>query len=183
MQRSTLTRGAALAGALVLATVGLACEPAAATTPDPTLPEATVPELETTTTTEAEDGPALTTTTTTAPLPPTTVRHQFVDLDCGDEGTFHNMPVTPDDPHGLDADGDGLGCEDASVFPGGSAGTPEDTAPPIGPGGATGAPQTQGAGEELPRTGNTTAPLLALGGALLTIGAAAFLVRGKVRTQ
>lgn len=31
------------------------------------------------------------------------------DLDCADVGS--NIPVGPDDPHGLDADGDGVGCE------------------------------------------------------------------------
>jgi hypothetical protein len=38
------------------------------------------------------------------------------DLNCGDPGTSLNMPVPPDDPHGLDADGDGIGCEDPSAF-------------------------------------------------------------------
>ena len=39
------------------------------------------------------------------------------DLDCGDPGTSHNMPVDPNnDPNGLDADHDGIGCEDGSVF-------------------------------------------------------------------
>jgi hypothetical protein len=41
------------------------------------------------------------------------------DLDCGDPGTFHNMPVDPNnDPNRLDADGNGIGCEDESVFGG-----------------------------------------------------------------
>jgi hypothetical protein len=51
------------------------------------------------------------------------------DLDCGDPGTFHNMPVEPGDPHGLDADGDGIGCEDPAAFGGGCAPT-DTTAPP-----------------------------------------------------
>lgn len=46
---------------------------------------------------------------------------QSADIDCGDPGTSHNMPVGPDDPHGLDADDDGVGCEDPSVFGGGPA--------------------------------------------------------------
>lgn len=46
------------------------------------------------------------------------------DLDCGDPGTFHNMPIEPgNDPHGLDADGDGIGCEDPAAF-GGAAPEP-----------------------------------------------------------
>jgi hypothetical protein len=31
------------------------------------------------------------------------------DLDCADIG--HEVPVSGADPHGLDADGDGVGCE------------------------------------------------------------------------
>jgi hypothetical protein len=51
------------------------------------------------------------------------------DLDCGDPGTFHNMPVEiGNDPHGLDADGDGIGCEDPAAF-GGAA--PTDTTAPL----------------------------------------------------
>lgn len=39
------------------------------------------------------------------------------DLDCGDPGTHHNMPVPiDDDPHDLDRNNDGVGCEDPSVF-------------------------------------------------------------------
>jgi hypothetical protein len=39
------------------------------------------------------------------------------DLDCGDPGTSHNMPVDPNnDPNRLDADNDGLGCEDPGAF-------------------------------------------------------------------
>ena len=52
------------------------------------------------------------------------------DLNCGDPGTFHNMPVPPDDPNGLDADGNGIGCEDDSVF-GGEPTTPPTDAPPV----------------------------------------------------
>ena len=33
------------------------------------------------------------------------------DLDCGSPGGGMNVPVQPGDPHGLDADGDGIGCE------------------------------------------------------------------------
>jgi hypothetical protein len=52
------------------------------------------------------------------------------DLDCGDPGTSHNMPIDPNnDPNGLDADNNGIGCEDASVF--GDAPAPStDPAPP-----------------------------------------------------
>lgn len=169
-------RALGLVGAAVFAT-GLACEPATAST-DPTIPVPTT--AESTSTTATTSAPTTTTTTAPAPVPAPHQANEFVDLDCGDPGTFHNIPVTPDDPHGLDSDGDGLGCEDASVFPGGSAGTPEATAPPIAPSGAQGAPQTQGTGQELPRTGSTTAPIAALGGALLTIGAAGFLLRNRV---
>jgi len=57
---------------------------------------------------------------------------QAGDLDCGDPGTFHNMPVGPDDPHRLDSNGDGIGCEDASAFgpDGQPVGTPVATDPP-----------------------------------------------------
>jgi hypothetical protein len=56
------------------------------------------------------------------------------DLNCGDPGTSHNMPVGPDDPHGLDGDGDGLGCEDPSVFGPGPAPAPvPDPAPAPAP--------------------------------------------------
>jgi hypothetical protein len=52
------------------------------------------------------------------------------DLDCGDPGTSHNMPIDPNnDPNGLDADNDGIGCEDASVFDGEPAPS-TDPAPP-----------------------------------------------------
>lgn len=34
------------------------------------------------------------------------------DLDCGDPGTSPNMSVPADDPHGLDRDGNGIGCEE-----------------------------------------------------------------------
>jgi hypothetical protein len=47
------------------------------------------------------------------------------DLNCGDPGTFPNMPVEPGDPHGLDRDGNGIGCEDDS------AGGPTVTEPPV----------------------------------------------------
>ena len=33
------------------------------------------------------------------------------ELDCGDTGTSPNMTVPEDDPHDLDTDGDGIGCE------------------------------------------------------------------------
>lgn len=40
------------------------------------------------------------------------------DLNCGDPGTSHNMPIDPNnDPHNLDGDDDGVGCEDPSAFP------------------------------------------------------------------
>jgi hypothetical protein len=59
---------------------------------------------------------------------------QTGDLDCGDPGTSHNMPVDPaNDPNRLDADGDGVGCEDASVFGAATdapAETPSAEAPP-----------------------------------------------------
>jgi hypothetical protein len=35
---------------------------------------------------------------------------------CGDPGTYHNMPTPPGDTHNLDPDGDGIACEDPSVF-------------------------------------------------------------------
>jgi hypothetical protein len=38
------------------------------------------------------------------------------DLDCGDPGTSPNMPVAGDDEHNLDADDDGIGCENPEDF-------------------------------------------------------------------
>jgi Excalibur calcium-binding domain len=35
---------------------------------------------------------------------------------CGDPDTYHNMPTPPGDTHNLDPDGDGIACEDPSVF-------------------------------------------------------------------
>jgi hypothetical protein len=35
---------------------------------------------------------------------------------CGDPDTYHNMPTPPNDTHNLDPDGDGIACEDPSVF-------------------------------------------------------------------
>jgi hypothetical protein len=56
------------------------------------------------------------------------------DLDCGDPGTSHNMPVDPaNDPHGLDADDDGIGCEDPAAFGGDSGGGGGDEAPAAEP--------------------------------------------------
>lgn len=51
------------------------------------------------------------------------------DLNCGDEGTSHNMPIDPDnDPNNLDGNDDGVGCEDPSDFP--TPTTTATTAPP-----------------------------------------------------
>lgn len=61
---------------------------------------------------------------------------QQQDLNCGDPGTSHNMPVGPDDPHGLDDDNDGIGCEDPSAFGSGGmtgSGATPPTAPPAEP--------------------------------------------------
>ena len=91
----------------------------------PSPPEAPCPRDcdETTPTTAA---PA---TTTTAPPaePPASLPPEApapdptpatpADLDCGDPGTTANMPVPADDPHGLDADDDGIGCEAAVIAP------------------------------------------------------------------
>lgn len=56
------------------------------------------------------------------------------DLDCGDPGTSHNMPIDPaDDPHGLDADGDGIGCEDPAPFGGTTEPAADDPAEPAAP--------------------------------------------------
>jgi hypothetical protein len=41
---------------------------------------------------------------------------QTGDLDCGDPGTYLNMPVPPDDPNDLDRDGDGIGCDNPDDF-------------------------------------------------------------------
>jgi hypothetical protein len=76
----------------------------------------------TTTTTAA---PATTTTAPTATthtLPPdapapTPTPATPADLDCGDPGTSPGMPVPADDPHDLDADDDGIGCEAAPTAP------------------------------------------------------------------
>jgi len=49
------------------------------------------------------------------------------DLNCGDPGTFHNMPVDPaNDPNNLDADDDGIGCEDAAAFGGAAPEAPAE---------------------------------------------------------
>jgi hypothetical protein len=57
-------------------------------------------------------------------------------LNCGDAGTFHNMPVEPDDPHGLDGPPGptttgipGIGCEDESVFGDPAPETPSEPEP------------------------------------------------------
>jgi hypothetical protein len=56
---------------------------------------------------------------------------QGVDLDCGDPGTSHNMPIDPNnDPYRLDDDNDGIGCEDGSVFGQPPAPQPTVTVPP-----------------------------------------------------
>lgn len=58
------------------------------------------------------------------------------DLNCGDEGTYPNMTMTvfdPEhqpgeegyDPHGLDDDKDGIGCEDSNAPMPGDPGHPE----------------------------------------------------------
>lgn len=61
-------------------------------------------------------GPAPEPAAEPAPAPAPEAAPVQADLDCGDPGTSHDMPVGPDDPHGLDADDDGIGCEDGSVF-------------------------------------------------------------------
>jgi hypothetical protein len=56
------------------------------------------------------------------------------DLDCGDPGTSPNMPVDPNnDPHGLDDDDDGVGCEDPNAFGGGTAPAPAGESEPATP--------------------------------------------------
>jgi hypothetical protein len=57
------------------------------------------------------------------------------DLNCGDPGTSHNMPVDPNnDPNNLDANNDGIGCEDASVFGGaGGVTSPSGQTTPAAP--------------------------------------------------
>ncbi len=63
------------------------------------------------------------------------------DLNCGDPGTFPNMPIEiGNDPHGLDADQDGIGCEDPTAFGGGGA--PTDTPAPATDDGGTAEPAT-----------------------------------------
>jgi hypothetical protein len=72
-------------------------------------------------------------------------------LNCGDEGTSHNMVVPPDDPHGLDGPPGpttsgipGIGCEDASVFgePAPSEPAPTEPAPSDPAADPTAAPAT-----------------------------------------
>ena len=36
---------------------------------------------------------------------------EAADLDCGDPGAGPDVTVADGDPHGLDTDGDGIGCE------------------------------------------------------------------------
>jgi hypothetical protein len=58
------------------------------------------------------------------------------DLDCGDPGTSPNMAVGADDPNGLDADDDGIGCEDPAAFGDGGtapAGDDDGMAEPASP--------------------------------------------------
>jgi hypothetical protein len=62
------------------------------------------------------------------------------DLNCGDPGTYHNMPVPPGDPDGLDSDDDGIGCEDPSVFDQPPATEPPPPPPPAPPTTAAPAP-------------------------------------------
>lgn len=54
------------------------------------------------------------------------------DLDCGDPGTYPDMPVEPGDPHDLDADDDGIGCE-ANGGDGGGAPAPAPEPAPAEP--------------------------------------------------
>lgn len=52
------------------------------------------------------------------------------DLDCGDPGTSPNMSIDPNnDPHRLDDNNNGIGCEDPSVFEP-EPSDPEPSAPP-----------------------------------------------------
>lgn len=60
----------------------------------------------------------------------TTAGAQEGDLDCGDPGTSPNMPVDPGDPHRLDDDGDGIGCEETGA-PGDGSGTGAAPAEPV----------------------------------------------------
>jgi len=48
------------------------------------------------------------------------------DLDCGDNGVPNNVKVLPPDPHRLDGDKDGVGCESGSSIDGGNSGGDSD---------------------------------------------------------
>jgi hypothetical protein len=113
--------------------------------------------------TEAEPpAPAPVAPTPPPPAPDVTT----ADLDCGDPGVGTNIPVGDDDPNRFDDDGDGVGCEEV---------TP---AAPV----AVHATPTTTVGAELPRTGSTTAPTVAVGAGLLAVGVGAVAAGRKLRS-
>jgi LPXTG-motif cell wall-anchored protein len=117
--------------------------------------------------------PAVPTTPPASPTPTPTVgagAGTGEDLDCADFGTQIEAQAELDadtsDPHGLDADGDGVACES---LPAGGDGGEDDQ--------ATG----EGGGEQLPLTG-ASLPILAGGaGALALVGAGLWLVARRRR--
>jgi LPXTG-motif cell wall-anchored protein len=97
------------------------------------------------------------------------------DLDCGDPGTTPNMSVPADDPHDLDDDDDGIGCEDDSVTT--TVPAPATTQPQAAAPTTTVAPGTP---EELPRTGASSTTIMGVVGAgILAVGA--FIMYGRHR--
>lgn len=94
------------------------------------------------------------------------------DLDCSDFATQEEAQAVldqdPSDPHGLDADGDGIACESLP------SGEPEDETTAPGKGG-------EADDEGLPVTGLSTGALAAGGALLLAAGGAAYLAARRRR--
>lgn len=101
---------------------------------------------------------------------------QTGDVDCGDPGTSPNMPIDPNnDPNGLDADHDGIGCEDDSAPP---AATPAPAEIPAQ------APAASDDMSTLPRTGSNSTLVLGLtGGFFACLGIAAIGTRNILRRR
>lgn len=116
------------------------------------------------------------------------------DLDCSDFATQGEAQAVydadPTDPHGLDADDDGIACESLPSGSGGdgedgndgdSGGTEEDSSDSAQP---TQSPAPAESTETLPETGVTTTQVIAAGaGALLLLGAGVFLIARRRRVR
>jgi LPXTG-motif cell wall-anchored protein len=92
---------------------------------------------------------------------------QAGDQDCSDfdsqaEAQAH-LRANPSDPDGLDADSDGIACENLEA--------PFDRTPVVAADGSAGSGLTPGAGGTLAQTGPRSTPTLGIGGLLLAAGA------------